>query len=147
MTESVYKYLDKTGTAHLIDSLNTKLSEKADSDSIGWTMEDVVLSASKWKTKMEFPFSNPIFFGADNYLIYSPLVTVTSLQFMLPAIDITAAQMDAFRKAILIGGAQDNGVLEIIAKGTVPTVDIPIRIVYTKAKQAEQEKRPSVWIL
>lgn len=134
MAESVYKYLNKTGTAHLIDSLNTKLSEKADSDSIGWTMEDVVLSASKWKTKMEFPFSNPIFFGADNYLIYSPLVTATSLQFLLPAIDITDAQMGAFRKAILIGGAQDNGVLEIIAKGIVPTVDIPIRIIYTKAK-------------
>lgn len=134
MAESVYKYLDKTGTAHLIDSLNTKLSEKADSDSIGWTMEDIVLSASKWKTKMEFPFSNPIFFGADNYLIYSPLVTTTSLQFLLPEIDITDAQMDAFRKAILIGGAQDNGVLEIIAKGIVPTIDIPIRIIYTKAK-------------
>lgn len=83
---------------------------------------------------MEFPFSNPIFFGADNYLIYSPLVTATSLQFLLPAIDITNAQMDAFQKAILIGGAQDNGVLEIIAKGIVPTIDIPIRIVYTKAK-------------
>lgn len=134
MAESVYKYLDKTGTAHLIDSLNTKLSEKADSDSIGWTMEDIVLSASKWKTKMEFPFSNPIFFGADNYLIYSPLVTTTSLQFLLPEIDITDAQMDAFRKAILIGGAQDNGVLEIIAKGIVPTIDIPIRIIYAKAK-------------
>lgn len=134
MAESVYKYLDKTGTAHLIDSLNTKLSKKADSDSIGWTMEDIVLSASKWKTKMEFPFSNPIFFGADNYLIYSPLVTATSLQFLLPAIDITDAQMDAFRKAILIGGAQDNGVLEIIAKGIIPTIDIPIRIIYAKAK-------------
>lgn len=134
MAESVYKYLDRTGTAYLIDSLNTKLSKKADSDSIGWTMEDIVLSASKWKTKMEFPFSNPIFFGADNYLIYSPLVTTTSLQFLLPAIDITDAQMNEFRKAILIGGAQDNGVLEIIAKGIVPTVDIPIRIIYTKAK-------------
>ena len=134
MTESVYKYLDKTGTEHLINSLNTKLSEKADSDSIGWTMEEVVLSASKWKTKMEFPFSDPIFFGADNYLIYSPLITTTSLQFLLPSLAITDEQMTAFRQAILIGGTQDNGVLEIIAKGVVPTIDIPIRIIYTKAK-------------
>lgn len=122
MAESVYKYLDKTGTAHLINSLNTKLSEKADSDSIGWTMEEVVLSASKWKTK------------ADNYLIYSPLITTTSLQFLLPSLAITDEQMAAFRQAILIGGTQDNGVLEIIAKGVIPTIDIPIRIIYTKAK-------------
>ena len=117
----MYKYPDKTGTAHLISSLNITLSEKADSDSIGWTMEEVVLSASKW-------------IGADNYLIYSPLITTTSLQFLLPSLAITDEQMTAFRQAILIGGTQDNGVLEIIAKGVAPTIDIPIRIIYTKAK-------------
>lgn len=65
-----------------------------------------------------------------NYVIRSELITSTSDQEIIPAIGITDTQLKAFQKANIQDAGQTAGSLTIKAYGTVPTVDIPIRIKY-----------------
>lgn len=64
------------------------------------------------------------------YRITSELITSTSDQEILPAVGITDEQLKAFQKANMQDGGQSAGVAVIKAYGTIPTVDIPIRIKY-----------------
>lgn len=74
------------------------------------------LSASSWSS------------GA--YTISDSLITASSNQEVLPATNITAAQYNALSKAQIIDGGQSAGKLTLKALGTVPTIDIPIRIIF-----------------
>jgi len=74
--------------------------------------------ASRWNT------------SAKTYTIASELITSTSDQEILPAIGITDAQLKAYQKANLQDAGQIAGALTIKAYGTVPTIDIPVRIKY-----------------
>ena len=146
MTESVYKYLDKTGLSHLVSKIKTMLAGKADSDHThasattyvaGFmsaadksklngiasgatknvsTVKSFTLSASNW--------------SSGTYTISDSLITASSNQEVLPATTITAAQYNALSKAQIIDGGQSAGKLTLKALGTVPTIDIPIRIIF-----------------
>lgn len=74
--------------------------------------------ASSWNT------------SAKTYTIASELITSTSDQEILPAIGITDAQLKAYQKANLQDAGQIAGALTLKAYGTVPTIDIPVRIKY-----------------
>lgn len=56
-------------------------------------------------------------------------VTETSNQELLPAVDITAEQLEALQAANIQDGGQTAGNITLKAYGDVPTIDIPIRVI------------------
>lgn len=82
--------------------------------------ESITLYAANWTT------SNSI----TTYTISNSLITSTSHQIILPAISITEEQYNAFTAAKIIDYGQVNGALNLRALGDVPTINIPIRIMF-----------------
>ena len=74
------------------------------------------LSASSW--------------SSGSYTISDSLITDSSNQEILPATTITAAQYNALSKAQIIDAGQSAEKLTLKALGTVPTINIPIRIIF-----------------
>lgn len=68
--------------------------------------------------------------SSGSYTISDSLITASSNQEVLPAIGITADQLKALQKAMLVDGGQVVGSLTLTALGTVPTIDIPIRVIF-----------------
>lgn len=56
-------------------------------------------------------------------------VTADSHQVFLPALDITAEQLEALQGANIQDGGQSAGTVTLKAFGTKPTIDLPIRII------------------
>lgn len=62
--------------------------------------------------------------------ISDSLITATSNQEVLPAIGISKEQLIAFQKAMVVDAGQEAGKLTLRVMGTLPTIDIPIRIIF-----------------
>lgn len=56
-------------------------------------------------------------------------VTSTSVQEFLPAVGITAAELEQLQAANIIDGGQSTGSITLLAYGDKPTINIPIRII------------------
>lgn len=80
------------------------------------TTKSFTLSASSWRN--------------GSYTISDSLITASSNQEVLPAVEITAAQYNALSKAQIVDGGQAAGSMTLKALGTVPAIDIPIRIIF-----------------
>ena len=80
------------------------------------TIKSFTLTAASWSD--------------GSYTISDTLITASSNQEVLPAIGITADQLKALQKAMLVDGGQAVGSLTLTALGTVPTIDIPIRVIF-----------------
>lgn len=80
------------------------------------TVKSFTLSASSW--------------SSGTYTISDSLITASSNQEVLPDTTIRAAQYNALSKAQIIDGGQSAGKLTLKALGTVPTIDIPIRVIF-----------------
>ena len=65
-----------------------------------------------------------------SYTITNDLITSTSNQELIPAVGITADQYKAVGAAMIVDGGQSAGSLTLKALGTVPTIDIPIRVIF-----------------
>lgn len=63
------------------------------------------------------------------YILTVSGVTTTSNQEILPAVDITAEQLEALQAANIQDGGQTAGSITLKAFGDVPTIDIPIRVI------------------
>ena len=116
----VKKYLDKPGLEHLISSFNTKLELKADSsviDQLNGTIKNFTLIAANWSSRQ--------------YTVSDDLISIGSIQFLNPGTDITIDQLSAFKVAEIIDAGQKDGSLTLKALGTVPTIDIPVRITFS----------------
>lgn len=66
----------------------------------------------------------------SSYTISDSLITASSNQEIIPAIGITADQLKAMGAAMIVDGGQSTGSITLKALGTVPTIDIPIRIIF-----------------
>lgn len=64
-----------------------------------------------------------------SYILSVTGVTETSNQEILPAIDITAEQLEALQAANIQDGGQAAGSITLKAFGDVPTIDIPVRVI------------------
>lgn len=82
------------------------------------TKVNTTLSASGWSTAKKYTLSN------SN-------ITATSAVELLPRENngITQAQLEALSGAMIVGGTQAAGSIQLVALGDVPTVDIPITII------------------
>lgn len=68
--------------------------------------------------------------SSGSYTISDSLITASSNQEIIPAIGITADQLNALQNAMIVEGGQSTGSLTLTALGTVPTIDIPIRVIF-----------------
>ena len=79
---------------------------------------NLTLYASSWTTAKKYTLSN------SN-------ITATSAVELLPRENngITQAQMEALSGAMIVGGTQAEGSIQLVALGDVPTIDIPVTII------------------
>lgn len=79
---------------------------------------NLTLYASSWSTAKKYTLSN------SN-------ITATSAVELLPRENngITQAQLEALSGAMIVGGTQAAGSIQLVALGDVPTVDIPVTII------------------
>lgn len=82
------------------------------------TKVNTTLYASSWST-------------AKKYTVSNANITATSAVELLPRENngITQAQMEALSGAMIVGGTQAAGSIQLVALGDVPTVDIPVTII------------------
>lgn len=82
------------------------------------TKVNTTISASGWSTDKKYTLSN------SN-------ITATSAVELLPreSNGITQAQMEALSGAMIVGGTQAAGSIQLVALGDKPTTDIPVTII------------------
>lgn len=82
------------------------------------TKVNTTLSASGWST-------------AKKYTVSNANITATSAVELLPRENngITQAQMEALSGAMIVGGTQAAGSIQLVALGDVPTTDIPVTLI------------------
>ncbi len=79
---------------------------------------NLTLYASSWSTEKKYTVSNAN-------------ITATSAVELLPRENngITQAQMEALSGAMIVGGTQAAGSIQLVALGDKPTIDIPVTII------------------
>ena len=84
------------------------------------TSKNITLSASSW--------------SGGTYTISDSLITATSNQEIIPSPSISADQYKALVKASIVATGQSVGSITIKAFGTVPSIDIPITVIFRGEK-------------
>lgn len=102
------------------EQTRAEAAEKKIADDMKSTTVSITLYAETWNN------------GA--YTITNDRITSTSNQEIIPAVGITAEQYKALGAAMVVDGGQSAGSLTLKALGTVPTINIPIRIIYRGEK-------------
>lgn len=82
----------------------------------GSTTKSITLTSSGW--------------SKSTYTITDSLITATGNQELIPDTSITSAQLTALQSANIVDNGQSAGSMVLKAFGTVPTVNIPIRIIF-----------------
>ena len=108
-----------------INATNTEINSQGTDIA---TLQTQIVSTTKSYTLSSASWSNA------QYTISDSLITATSNQEVLPGLNITAEQMEALSGAIIVDGGQSAGSLILKALGDVPTVDVPIRVIYRGVK-------------
>ena len=101
------------------DNVSGKPSTFAPTPSV---TKNFTLSASSW----EYTGGSS---GWVRYVIADSLVTATSNQEVVPSPSINREQLKALQEANLVG-TQENGKMFLWVYGTVPTIDIPIEVIF-----------------
>ena len=104
------------------EQTRAEAAEKKIADDMKSTTVSTTLYAETWNR------------NNGTYTITNDLITSTSNQEVIPAVGITAEQYNALSAALIVDGGQSAGSLTLKALGTVPTIDIPIRIIYRGEK-------------
>lgn len=94
-----------------VNSLNSKMAT---------TKKNITLTSSDWSN--------------GTYTISDSLITASSYQEIIPSESITSDQMNALQRASLVQTAQAGGSITIKAFGTVPSIDIPIIVIFRGEK-------------
>lgn len=94
-----------------VNSLNSKMVT---------TKKNITLTSSGWSN--------------GTYTISDSLITASSYQEIIPSESITSDQMNALQRASLVQTAQAGGSITIKAFETVPSIDIPIIVIFRGEK-------------
>jgi len=84
------------------------------------TAKSITLTAASW--------------SSGSYTIRDTLITATSNQEIVPAPSISANQYKALVKASIVATGQSAGSITIKAFGTVPSINIPIMVIFRGEK-------------
>ena len=102
------------------EQTRAEAAEKKIADSIKSTTVSTTLYAETWTD--------------GSYTITNDLITSTSNQEIVTAVGITAEQYKALSAAMIVDGGQSTGSITLKALGKVPTINIPIRVIFRGEK-------------
>lgn len=107
-----------TGIQVLVDENNKNINivatgESAPVDYITKSLS-ITLASNSW--------------SGNEYTVNNSALTGTSVVELYPSTNITDDQLEILQEANIIGGNQSTGKLKLIAKGEVPTTNIPVTL-------------------
>ena len=117
---SAQQSADNAAAAVTTEQARAEAAEKKIADELKSTTISATLYAETW--------------NGGTYTITNDLITSTSNQEIIPAVGITADQYMALSAALIVDGGQSAGSITLKALGTVPTIDIPIRVIFRGEK-------------
>ena len=109
---------DINATNQAVNANSTNIS--ALQQTIKTTTKNITLTAASWSN--------------GSYTISDSLITASSIQEIIPATNISADQYKALVKASIVATGQSVGAITIKAFGTVPSIDIPVTIIFRGEK-------------
>ena len=111
-----------------IDKTNKRVWYCTAAESTGYTW---ILTSAGLSTKVNTTLSASGWSTAKKYTVSNANITVTSAVELLPRENngITQAQMEALSGAMIVGGAQAAGSIQLVALGDKPTTDIPVTLI------------------
>ena len=117
---SAQQSADNAAAAVTTEQARAEAAEKKIADELKSTTISATLYAETW--------------NGGTYTITNDLITSTSNQEIIPAVGITADQYMALSASLIVDGGQSAGSITLKALGTVPTIDIPIRVIFRGEK-------------
>lgn len=117
---SAQQSADNASAAVTSETERAEAAETAITNSIPSTTVNITLYAETWNN--------------GTYTITNDLITSTSNQEIIPAVGITKEQYKAMGAAMIVDGGQSTGSITLKALGKVPTINIPIRIIFRGVK-------------
>lgn len=111
-----------------IDKTNKRVWYCTAAEATGYTW---ILTSAGLSTKVNTTLSASGWSTAKKYTLSNSNITATSAVELLPRENngITQAQMEALSGAMIVGGTQAAGSIQLVALGDKPTVDIPVTII------------------
>lgn len=111
-----------------IDKTNKRVWHCTAAEATGYTW---ILTSAGLSTKVNTTLYASSWSTAKKYTVSNANITETSAVELLPRENngITQAQMEALSGAMIVGGTQAAGSIQLVALGDVPTTDIPVTII------------------
>lgn len=111
-----------------IDKTNKRVWHCTAAEATGYTW---ILTSAGLSTKVNTTLYASYWTTAKKYTISYADITATSAVELLPRENngITQAQMEALSGAMIVGGTQAAGSIQLVALGDVPTTDIPVTLI------------------
>ena len=111
-----------------IDKTNKRVWYCTAAESTGYTW---ILTSAGLSTKVNTTVSASGWSTEKKYTVSNANITATSAVELLPRENngITQAQMEALSGAMIVGGTQAAGSIQLVALGDKPTIDIPVTLI------------------
>ena len=111
-----------------IDKTNNRVWYCTAAESTGYTW---ILTSAGLSTKVNTTLSASGWSTEKKYTVSNANITATSAVELLPRENngITQAQMEALSGAMIVGGTQAAGSIQLVALGDKPTTDIPVTLI------------------
>lgn len=111
-----------------IDKTNKRVWHCTAAEATGYTW---ILTSAGLSTKVNTTLYASSWTTAKKYTVSNANITATSAVELLPRENngITQAQMEALSGAMIVGGTQAAGSIQLVALGDVPTTDIPVTLI------------------
>lgn len=111
-----------------IDKTNKRVWYCTAAESTGYTW---ILTSAGLSTKVNTTLSASGWSTEKKYTVSNANITPTSAVELLPRENngITQAQMEALSGAMIVGGTQAAGSIQLVALGDKPTIDIPVTLI------------------
>lgn len=111
-----------------IDKTNKRVWYCTAAEATGYTW---ILTSAGLSTKVNTTLSASGWSTAKKYTLSNSNITATSAVELLPRENngITQAQLEALSGAMIVGGTQAAGSIQLVALGDKPTIDIPVTII------------------
>ena len=111
-----------------IDKTNKRVWYCTAAESTGYTW---ILTSAGLSTKVNTTLSASGWSTEKKYTVSNANITATSAVELLPRENngITQAQLEALSGAMIVGGTQAAGSIQLVALGDKPTIDIPVTLI------------------
>lgn len=111
-----------------IDKTNKRVWYCTAAESTGYTW---ILTSAGLSTKVNTTLSASGWSTEKKYTVSNANITATSAVELLPRENngITQAQLEALSGAMIVGGTQAAGSIQLVALGDKPTMDIPVTLI------------------